>query len=207
MVDNYDCSIWLQWLSSLYENLHCPCSRILWPSNSANAMILAKGGGMAPKAALPDLSARHVAAQHCQRYGSICNNCSCVMGASWNVRHSGSHTLHEWRCGSRKWCDASEIPLISSPDRIYLSDGLRTCNSCLLPMSPAMQFLPTSRRLVQFSNGRVAPDGARIVYIDGAFDVFHPGHVKILKVGKIILPPISSRSPPTCLTSSPLRRV
>ena len=104
-------------------------------------------------------------------------------------------------------CDASEIPLISSPDRIYLSDGLRTCNSCLLPMSPAMQFLPTSRRLVQFSNGRVAPDGARIVYIDGAFDVFHPGHVKILKVGKRILPPISSRSPPTCLTSSPLRRV
>ena len=45
------------------------------------------------------------------------------------------------------------------------------------------KFLPTSRRLVQFSNGRVAPDGARIVYIDGAFDVFHPGHVKILQVG------------------------
>lgn len=45
------------------------------------------------------------------------------------------------------------------------------------------RFLPTSRRLVQFSNGRVAPPEATIVYIDGAFDVFHPGHVKILKVG------------------------
>jgi ethanolamine-phosphate cytidylyltransferase len=44
------------------------------------------------------------------------------------------------------------------------------------------RFLPTSRRLVQFSNGRVAPPEATIVYIDGAFDVFHPGHVKILKV-------------------------
>lgn len=44
------------------------------------------------------------------------------------------------------------------------------------------KFLPTSRRLVQFSNGRVAPEGARIVYIDGAFDCFHPGHVKILQV-------------------------
>ncbi|KAJ9506284.1 hypothetical protein QJQ45_000066 [Haematococcus lacustris] len=46
------------------------------------------------------------------------------------------------------------------------------------------KFLPTSRRLVQFSNGRIAPEGARIVYIDGAFDVFHPGHVKILKAAK-----------------------
>lgn len=46
------------------------------------------------------------------------------------------------------------------------------------------RFLPTSRRLVQFSNGRVAPEGARIVYIDGAFDVFHPGHVKVLEAAK-----------------------
>jgi hypothetical protein len=44
------------------------------------------------------------------------------------------------------------------------------------------KFLPTSRRLVQFANGRMAPDGARVVYIDGAFDVFHPGHVRILEV-------------------------
>lgn len=36
---------------------------------------------------------------------------------------------------------------------------------------------------MQFSNGRVAPEGARIVYIDGAFDCFHPGHVKILQAG------------------------
>lgn len=44
------------------------------------------------------------------------------------------------------------------------------------------RFLPTSRRLVQFSEGKSAPEGATIVYIDGAFDVFHVGHVEILRV-------------------------
>lgn len=57
-------------------------------------------------------------------------------------------------------------------------DLARTSNTTRTTLS---KFLPTSRRLVQFSNGRMAPEGARIVYIDGAFDVFHPGHVKILK--------------------------
>ncbi|KAE8125964.1 hypothetical protein FH972_020724 [Carpinus fangiana] len=43
------------------------------------------------------------------------------------------------------------------------------------------QFLPTSRRIVQFSNGKGPAPNARIVYIDGAFDLFHAGHVEILR--------------------------
>ncbi|KAF6142985.1 hypothetical protein GIB67_041053 [Kingdonia uniflora] len=42
-------------------------------------------------------------------------------------------------------------------------------------------FLPTSRRIVQFSNGKGPGPDARIVYIDGAFDLFHAGHVEILR--------------------------
>ncbi|KAL6985015.1 Ethanolamine-phosphate cytidylyltransferase [Sarracenia purpurea var. burkii] len=43
-------------------------------------------------------------------------------------------------------------------------------------------FFPTSRRIVQFSNGGKGPGpNARVVYIDGAFDLFHAGHVEILK--------------------------
>jgi len=48
----------------------------------------------------------------------------------------------------------------------------------------ASSFLPTSRRIVQFSDGHVAPQGAKVVYMDGAFDVFHVGHVKALEVAK-----------------------
>ncbi|VFQ71103.1 unnamed protein product [Cuscuta campestris] len=46
------------------------------------------------------------------------------------------------------------------------------------------QFLPTSRRIVQFSNGKGPGPDARIVYIDGAFDLFHAGHVEILRVAR-----------------------
>uniref|UniRef100_A0A2N9F5G2 ethanolamine-phosphate cytidylyltransferase n=1 Tax=Fagus sylvatica TaxID=28930 RepID=A0A2N9F5G2_FAGSY len=45
-------------------------------------------------------------------------------------------------------------------------------------------FLPTSRRIVQFSNGKGPRPDARIVYIDGAFDLFHAGHVEILRVAR-----------------------
>ncbi|KAL5738898.1 hypothetical protein ACOSP7_027845 [Xanthoceras sorbifolium] len=45
-------------------------------------------------------------------------------------------------------------------------------------------FLPTSRRIVQFSNGKGPGPHARIIYIDGAFDLFHAGHVEILRVAR-----------------------
>jgi ethanolamine-phosphate cytidylyltransferase len=45
-------------------------------------------------------------------------------------------------------------------------------------------FLPTSRRIVQFSNGKGPNPNARIVYMDGAFDLFHAGHVETLKLAR-----------------------
>jgi len=42
-------------------------------------------------------------------------------------------------------------------------------------------FLPTARRINQFSSAKTAKPGDRIVYIDGAWDMFHAGHIEILQ--------------------------
>jgi len=42
-------------------------------------------------------------------------------------------------------------------------------------------FMPTGRRLIQFSNNKVPEPGARIVYVDGIWDMFHAGHIKFLE--------------------------
>ena len=49
------------------------------------------------------------------------------------------------------------------------------------------RFMPTSRRIVQFADGVPAPPGSKVVYIDGAFDLFHPGHVLALQVSGFLL--------------------
>ncbi|KAM7477646.1 hypothetical protein LguiA_025859 [Lonicera macranthoides] len=68
--------------------------------------------------------------------------------------------------------DSNKLPLHGEPDKMNKTQGEK---------SQASHFLPTSRRIVQFSNGKGPGPNARVVYIDGAFDLFHAGHVEILK--------------------------
>jgi ethanolamine-phosphate cytidylyltransferase len=50
---------------------------------------------------------------------------------------------------------------------------------------PQSKFVNTSRMLQLFSSDIKAPvAGMKIVYIDGAWDLFHPGHVAILKAAR-----------------------
>lgn len=60
-----------------------------------------------------------------------------------------------------------------------LDDGFRSDSDSPNVFSSLRQteFLPTTRMLAEFSEGcKSGPqDGDRVVYIDGAFDVFHPG--------------------------------
>ncbi len=46
------------------------------------------------------------------------------------------------------------------------------------------EFLATARRLRQFSNNKHPKPTDKVVYIDGAFDIFHIGHISALKKAK-----------------------
>jgi len=70
---------------------------------------------------------------------------------------------------------------IKSDVVVKMSEGAHPKHS---PYTGVSQFLPTSRKIVQFSEGKEPKPTDKIVYIDGAFDLFHVGHVGILSEAK-----------------------
>jgi len=56
--------------------------------------------------------------------------------------------------------------------------------SAVAPQTSVSHFLPTSKRIVQFSEGREPKATDSIIYVDGAFDLFHAGHVEFLRKAK-----------------------
>ncbi len=61
----------------------------------------------------------------------------------------------------------------------------RTGTGNCVPLCSNSKFLTTSRLLKLFSGDMKSPEkGMKIVYIDGAFDMFHPGHVSMLEAAK-----------------------
>jgi len=54
------------------------------------------------------------------------------------------------------------------------------------PYTGVSHFFPTSRRIVQFSEGREPKPDDIVIYIDGGFDLFHVGHCKILEMAKAL---------------------
>lgn len=50
--------------------------------------------------------------------------------------------------------------------------------------SDLQTYLPTCRRIAQFANHTEPKPTDRIIYVDGTFDLLHPGHVSLLKKAK-----------------------
>lgn len=51
-----------------------------------------------------------------------------------------------------------------------------------------LSYLTTSRKIAQFTNNTAPQDSQKIVYVVGGFDLFHFGHMRLLKLAREIIP-------------------
>ncbi|RUS19873.1 hypothetical protein BC937DRAFT_86778 [Endogone sp. FLAS-F59071] len=77
---------------------------------------------------------------------------------------------------------SSSLTSLSTEDLGIFSSGATKASS----NTGVSHFLPTSKKIVQFSEGREPAPTDKVVYVDGTFDLFHTGHIEFLRRAKAL---------------------
>ncbi|KMY90042.1 ethanolamine-phosphate cytidylyltransferase isoform X3 [Drosophila simulans] len=127
------------------------------------------------------------------------NNCDfCVHGDDITMTAEGVDTYHLVKSANR-YKEVKRTAGVSTTDlvgrmllltRNHFRQGSaeydieKEDSAAKSPWTGCSQFLPTTQKIIQFSDGKSPNPGDKIVYVAGAFDLFHVGHLDFLEKAK-----------------------
>ncbi|XP_030372881.1 ethanolamine-phosphate cytidylyltransferase isoform X1 [Scaptodrosophila lebanonensis] len=92
-------------------------------------------------------------------------------------------TRNHFRQGSAEYDIEKEAKLLKLQQIKFHSgsSNMGQDSTAKSPWTGCSQFLPTTQKIIQFSDGKSPNPGDKIVYVAGAFDLFHVGHLDFLE--------------------------